>query len=139
MKLQKATARELAHIAVGVLSGSAIMVGIFFLVGKFDLTVVWGALLGSAVAIANFFYLGLSVQKAAANTDRAMLVMKTSYTVRMLICVAALVVGFVAPIFHWLAVIIPLLLPRVTIYVMQMLGMYRPEKKPAADDTKEEE
>lgn len=138
MKLQKATARELKHIAIGVLLGSAVMVGIFALAGKFDSSVLWGALLGSAVAIANFFYLGISVQKASANTERAMLVMKSSYTIRMLICVVALVVGFVSPLFHWLAVIIPLLLPRVTIYVMQMLGMYKPEKKPA-DDTKEEE
>lgn len=140
MKLQPATVKELKHIAVGVLLGSAVMVGIFALCGQFSWSVVWGALLGSAVAILNFVYLGVSVQKAAANTDRSMLVMKSSYTVRMLIAAAALVVGFASPVFHWLAVIIPLLLPRVTIYAMQILGLYKPAKKQAAvEETKEEE
>ena len=139
MKFQPSTRKEVKRISAGVLIGSALMVAVFAAVGKFTLNVLWGALLGDAVAIGNFIYLCLSVQKAAAGDEvKARLVMRTSYTMRMLVVVAALVVGMAVDTFNWLAVIIPLLLPRITIYVLQLTGAYRPDP-PAAKKEKEGE
>ena len=136
MKLQPATRREVKRISAGVLIGSALMVAIFAAVGKFSWSVVWGALLGDLIAIGNFVYLGLSVQKAAADDNQihAKLVMRASYFLRMLIAVIAIIVGLAVQMFHWLAVIIPLLLPRLTILVLQITGAYKPEP-PAAQAT----
>lgn len=138
MKFQPSTRKEVKRISAGVLIGSALMVAVFAAVGKFTLDVLWGALLGDAAAIGNFIYLCLSVQKAAAgDAIKARLVMRTSYTMRMLVVIAALAVGMAVDTFHWLAVIIPLLLPRITIFVLQLTGAYRPDP-PQAENEKGE-
>ena len=138
MHLQPATRREIKRISTGVLLGSALMVAVFAVLDRFSWPVLWGALLGDAVAIGNFVFLGISVQKAAAGDEiKARLVMRTSYTMRMLVAIAALAVGMAVDTFHWLAVIIPLLLPRITILVLQLTGAYRPD--PPAEQEKEGE
>lgn len=108
---------------------------------RFSMAAVWGALLGAAAAIGNFAYLAVSVQKAAAaEADRARLIMRSSYTMRMLINIAAVVLGLVLDVFDWLAVLIPILLPRATILVLQITGAYRPDKgAPAEPDTSKKE
>ena len=42
MKIQEATKRETLHIAAGTLAFSAVMNGVFALLGRWDLTVLWG-------------------------------------------------------------------------------------------------
>ena len=64
MKVQKAVLKETGHIAIGVLLGDVLMCAVFAIVHKFDYTVVLGALLGTAIAVANFFLLGVTLQKA---------------------------------------------------------------------------
>lgn len=65
MKIQPAVKKETGIIAAGVVVLTAIMVAIFLVTGHFDMTVLWGALLGACLAIGNFFLLGLGVQAAA--------------------------------------------------------------------------
>ena len=69
MKIQEATKRETLHIAAGTLAFSAVMNGVFALLGRWDLTVLWGTLLGGGFAVLNFFLLGLTVQKMAGTWD----------------------------------------------------------------------
>ena len=134
MKLQPASKRELGRISAGVIAGSAVMLGVMAALGKFSLPALWGALLGAAVAIGNFCYLAVSVQKAAAaDAERARMIMRASYTTRMLITLVALVLGVALKVFHWLTVLIPILLPRVTILVLQITGVYRPGRDAPAD------
>lgn len=136
MKLQKTSRQELIKISIGVLSGSAIMLGVFAVLKRFDMSVLCGALLGAAIAIFNFYYLAVSVQRAAAVDEKsAKLIMKSSYSMRMLIDAAGVLIGVVVPQFHWVAVFIPLILPRVTIAVMQVLGMYKPDKAEKSKQT----
>ena len=66
MKLQASVRKELRRISAGVLIGSGLMVAAFAAAGRFSPDVLWGALLGDAVAIGNFLYLCLSLQKAVA-------------------------------------------------------------------------
>lgn len=129
MHLQPATRREIKRISTGVLLGSALMVAVFAVLGRFSWPVLWGALLGDAVAIGNFVFLGISVQKAAAaEALRARQIMQFTYSLRMLIVVAALALSMAVKVFYWLAVLIPLLLPRITILVLQITGAYKPDK-----------
>lgn len=147
LKLQPASRRELKRISLGVGTGSAVMVAAAAVLWRLGLrlpasalfgartaanlgfwTVPAGALLGSAAAIGNFYYLCRSVQRAAAADEMtARLIMRSSYSRRMLITAAAMAAGFIAPCFHWLATLIPFLLPRATILVMQLTGRYKPE------------
>ena len=69
MKIQEATKRETLHIAAGTLAFSAVMNGVFALLGRWDLTVLWGTLLGGGFAVLNFFLLGLTVQEMAGDPN----------------------------------------------------------------------
>ena len=68
MDSKKIVFKETAIIAVGELICSGIMVGIFAALGQFRMNVLWGALAGSAVMIANYFFMAVTVSLAA---DRA--------------------------------------------------------------------
>ena len=133
MRVQEATRRETVHIALGVLAFSAVMHLVFWAIGRWEPGVLWGNLLGGGFAIVNFFLLGLTVQKIANETDqkRAKAKLQGSYTLRMLLTLAVIVVAIKVPCFVWPAAVVPLLFPRLTILAMQMLGMYKPDKKTA--------
>lgn len=136
MKLQKSSKRELKHISCGVLMGTALMLLVFAVLGRFDMRVLLGALLGAAAAILNFLFLCFCVQKAVNMGERAKTYMQSTYALRSLFTIGVMVVGFVVPQLNWLAVVIPVFLPRVTIFVMQLMGWYRPE--PDSNSSEEE-
>ena len=135
MKIGKTVLKETGRVAVGVLIGDLIMLAVFFLLKKLDTTVLLGALLGSAAAVGNFFAMGLGLQKALDDPERTKFLVQRSYTLRMLAMIAVMIVGFVLPWFHVVAVLVPFLLPGVSIHVMRLLGLYQPEKK--GDDAHE--
>lgn len=130
MRVQEATRRETGHIALGVLAFSAVMHLVFWAIGRWELGVLWGNLLGGGFAVLNFLLLGLTVQKIAGESDekRARLKLQGSYTLRMLLTLGVIVIAIKVPCFVWPAAVIPLLFPRLTILAMQAMGMYRPEK-----------
>ena len=98
------------------------------LLHKLDYTVVLGALLGTAIAVANFFLLGVTLQKAVGMKEYASKYVHQSYSLRMFFCFAGVAVSVFAPCFHPVAAIIPLLMPQVVIYTMRLLGLYKPDK-----------
>ncbi|MCI9263786.1 MAG: ATP synthase subunit I [Oscillospiraceae bacterium] len=139
MKIQQATKRETLHIALGTLCFSAVLQLAFFLLGRWEPGVLWGNLLGGGYAVVNFFALGLTVQKMAAdpNEKRGKLTMQVSYTLRMLFTVFVVVLAIKLPGVYWPAAVIPLFFPRLTILTMQLLGMYKPpraENEKGGDD-----
>ncbi len=131
MQVQQATRRETGHIALGVLAFSAVMHLVFLVIGRWELGVLWGNLLGGGFAVGNFFLLGLTVQSIANDTDqkRAKLKLQGSYTGRMLLMLLVVVLAVKLPFIVWPAAVIPLLFPRLTILAMQLMGVYKPEKK----------
>lgn len=126
MKIQKAIWQESRNIAVGVIALSVVMQAIFFLIGKWDITVLWGNLLGGAYAILNFFILGLTVQKVAEDADekRGKNLMQFSYSTRMLFTMVIVFLGITMSAFNWIAVFIPQLFPRITIAIMGFSGKH---------------
>ena len=153
MKLQPAVRTETKKIAVGTILLTVLMIAVFLVIGQFDYTVLLGALLGCAAAIGNFFLMAVSVQKAADSmprlpreeeapegegeeeterplSDEAKIAgkkMQASYTVRMFLLagVAAIAAGF--PIFHTAAALIPLLFPRIVIFIFGLIQNQRKE------------
>ena len=124
MKVQKAIWQETRNIAMGVAALSIVMQIVFLLIGKWDMTVVWGNLLGGAYAILNFFILGLTVQKVAADADekRGKSLMQFSYSTRMFFTMVVVFLGLSMPLFNWVAVFAPQLFPRITIFFMGVKG-----------------
>ena len=129
VKIQPAVWKETGHIALGVVLGDIVMLVVFALLKRLDYTVLLGALLGSVAAVGNFLLLGLGAQRAMEDPDRAKALVQRSYMLRMLGLVAVLVLGVAAPCFHVIAVIVPILMPSVTIYVMRLLGLDKPKEK----------
>ena len=136
-KVQEATRQETFHIAVGVACFSALMNLVFLLVKRWDLSVLWGTLLGGSWAVFNFFLLGLTVQGMVADPDekRGKMKLQLSYSLRMLITIGVVILAIQLPGVNWVATVIPLFFTRLTILAMQMLGMYKPdEKKPEHEE-----
>lgn len=134
MKLSPSVKKETGHIALGVGIGDAIMIAVFAVLRRLDYTVFLGAALGSAAAIGNFILMGLAVQKAMEDPDRAKAIVQGSYAKRMLGMVAVMVLGLALPYFNKVAVLVPFLLPGMTIRIMGLLGIYKQEEKRGHDE-----
>ena len=121
--VKKETKRVVKITAVGL-----ILTWILFAVLHFtmpdkvplDYTVFLGGIGGGAVAVLNFFLMGLAVQKAASASDEgtARMKLKASYSQRFLMQILWVILAIVAPCFHFVAGIAPLLFPGTGIKIM---------------------
>lgn len=129
MKIQEAVKKETIHIAFGTILLCAVMMVIFVLLGKFDEKVLFGTLLGGTFAVLNFFLLGITIQRATyiENHGRAKAMIQFSYSMRMLATMGIGLIGFMVPAFNWVAVLCPLLFPRITIFFMNLAKSKRKE------------
>ena len=106
--VKKETKRVVKITAVGL-----ILMWILFAVLHFtmpdkvplDYTVFLGGIGGGAVAVLNFFLMGLAVQKAASASDEgtARMKLKASYSQRFLMQILWVILAIVAPCFHFVA------------------------------------
>ena len=121
--VKKETKRVVKITAVGL-----ILMWILFAVLHFtmpdkvplDYTVFLGGIGGGAVAVLNFFLMGLAVQKAASASDEgtARMKLKASYSQRFMMQILWVILAIVAPCFHFVAGIAPLLFPGTGIKIM---------------------
>lgn len=65
MDSRKVVFQETGIVALGVSLCSAVMVGVFFLLGKFGLPVLLGAVMGTVLTVANFFVMAICASLAA--------------------------------------------------------------------------
>ena len=130
MKLQKAVVDETRRVAVGSAILTVVMLIVFAVIKRFDYTVILGALLGYVTAVGNFLWMAMTVQKAAepqaGETDeeregRIRRTVKLSYTQRRLFQAVMIVIALIVPVFHWVAALIELVFPTMTIYARQLL------------------
>ena len=113
IKIEPAVKTETKRIAISVVAMSVVMEIVFLALGRFDSTVLFGNLLGGGWAILNFFIMGL----------------QNSYTKRLLAMVAILLIGFKVEYFNWVAVVIPMFFPRITIGLMKLPIFHRKEEE----------
>ena len=116
--IDPAVLKETRFVAAFVLIFSMVLQAVFLIIGKWDLTVLWGNLLSATVAILNFFLLGLSVTKALDKDPKDVAsYMKLSKTYRYLMILAILGVGIYFKCFNDVAVIVPMLFPQIAIFI----------------------
>ena len=116
MDSRKIVLKETAIVALGELICSAIMVGIFVALGKFAWNVFWGALTGSLIMIANYFFMAVTVTLAAdqakdGNAKKAQNAVQLSGTIRLVAMGGLLVVAIYLGA-NVLALLLPLLFAR---------------------------
>ena len=131
MQEDNAILKETKHIAIGVLIGDVIMCVVFALFKRFDLSVVLGAVLGSVFAVGNIWYLGVSIKKTLKKGEGAQSYFRKTYIIRMLLHAVCIAAAALIPFINTLAGIVPLFFPKIVIYAMQLLGLYKPEEEKA--------
>lgn len=136
MELQPAVKAEMKHIGVGCALGCAAEVAVWGVLAglgaaAFSWQVALSAALGSLAAWGNFAGMALTVQKACStgSEDASRQLLRLSRTWRMLALALFVIAAIKLPVFHWVAALIPLLFPRLTILGMHALGLYKPKEK----------
>lgn len=118
--VQEAVKKETKRVAVITAIGVALMWIVFGVLHiavpekvPLDYTVFLGGVVGGLVAVLNFFFMGLAVQKAASASDEdtARMNIKASYSQRMMLQMLWVILAIVVPCFHFVAGIVPLLFP----------------------------
>ena len=113
--------KETGYIAVCVAVLMLLMEAVFLILGYWDITVLWGGLLGALIAVLNFFLMGLTVQKAVGQEERdAKNLMRGSQSLRMLMQLALCAIGAALPCFNLVAVLVPLLFPRLGVMLRSL-------------------
>ncbi len=122
MKLDATVGRETKFIALFTAILSLLMQSVFLIIGKWDYTVLLGNLLGFFAGVVNFVLLGLTVQSAVAKPEEdAKKLIKLSQQLRLFGMLGVALIGYLVPIFHTIAVIIPFLFPRIAIALRSAL------------------
>lgn len=123
MKIDGTVKKETAYVAAAEAILIAIMLAVYLIISKFTLNVLFAALISGAVAVLNFFVMGLTVQKAVTvddDSDRRKLI-RASQLVRLLVMGVVVIVCAVFPKFDIFALFIPLFFPRL---FAQARGIY---------------
>ena len=117
--------RETAPVLLGQLLCTAVMIGIFALAGKFQLSVLLGGLVGALIAIANFFIMSFVANLAADKAEAqdvagGQKMIQLSYTGRMLGMFLVLILCAQSGYFHVLALVLPLAFTRPILTIAEI-------------------
>ncbi len=135
LKIDSAVRRETAYIATVTVILSAMMQAVFLLIGKWDLTVLFGNILSAVGAVLNFFLMGLTVQRAVTKDEKnAKNTMKLSQMLRFLMLIGFALVGVLLNCFDTVASLLPLFFPRIAITLRPFFGNQTVAKDGESDD-----
>ena len=124
MNTKQFVLRETGMLALGEAICSALMVGVFVAIGYYNTAVLLGAAVGLLMAVANFFLMAVAAEAAA---DRAMnddvkggkAILRTSQNMRLLVMFGLLLVLAKAGVCNPFAMVIPLVLARPVLMVIE--------------------
>lgn len=117
--------RETAPVALGQLLCTAVMIGIFALAGKYQLSVLLGGLVGALIATANFFIMSFVANLAADKAEAqdvagGQKMIQLSYMGRMLGMFLVLILCAKSGYFHVLALVLPLAFTRPILTIAEI-------------------
>ncbi len=146
MKLEPEVKKEIRLMAVGCAACSLVCVLVFLIIGKFDLSVVIGALVGFALAVGNFILMSLSIVKALETGDEnaAKVKMHSSYIRRTIIMLAVMALSIAVDWINWIPVLLSVFYPRIIITVRNAVNTIKhkndppPQYDPVPEDEEEE-
>lgn len=113
LESRKIVLRETAVIAFGEAVCCGIMVGLFALLGKFSLSVLWGALIGYVLTVGNFFVMAVGTSLAAdkaqdQNVSAGKNLLRSSMGLRFVVLFVLLFVFAKSGICNIFALVLPL-------------------------------
>ena len=115
-KIDPTIKKETLYIAAFVIIFSVLMQSVFLIIGKWDVEVLFGNILGAVAAVGNFFLMGLTVQASLEKEEKeAKNIIKLSQSARLLLLFGVALAGYLIPVFNIIAVVIPFLFPRIAV------------------------
>ena len=124
MDSRKFVITETAIIFAGELICSAAMVGIFALLGKYDSTVLFGAVVGALAATLNFFFMALIASMAADKAQKqdvkgGQAMVQSSYFLRMVLLFVVLFAFAKSGLCNVIAMVVPLVFVRPILTIVE--------------------
>ena len=118
---------QTARIAIGEAVCLALMYGVYALLQRLVLPVILGGLVGTVLAIGNFFFMAviatLAADKAEAqDVEGGQKLMKSSYPIRILILAAVLILCARSEWFDVLTLVLPLLFVRPILMISEFFA-----------------
>ena len=119
---------------------SLVMEGVFLVIRRWDLSVLFGNLGGAAVAIGNFFLLALTATRIMESSlqknkpEQAAAKMKATATFRLVGCALVCVILIAVFKTNLYATVIPLLFPRIGIAFRPMIDRKRGVTPPETEE-----
>jgi len=133
MDSRKVVYQETAIVAIGEVIMSAIMVGVFAVLGYFKLNVLWGAVTGCLAMSANYFLMAVVVSVAAdkasaGQVKEAQKMIKVSSLLRLLLLGVIMFIGFKLGA-NVIAMLLPLLFVRPILLLAEFFRKKEGDKK----------
>ena len=119
-----------AYVALVTLVFSALMQAVFLVIGKWDITVIYGNLLGYVTALGNFFLMGLTVQSAVNKDEKgAKKLVRLSQALRYLLQIAVVAIGYLLcrETAFLIALVIPYLFPSIAVRLFPLISKNKEE------------
>lgn len=135
MKFDPEVKKEIKFMALGCALCSAVVMLVFAFIGKFDLSVLFGALVGYVLAVGNFILMSYGVVKALETGDEASakLKMRSSYIWRTIVMLGVMALAIAFEAVHWVPVLISVFYPRIIITARGIFNNIRARKNPPPD------
>ncbi len=107
---------ETKYIALITVLLSALMQGVFLLIGLWNYKIFISNIYSAFFSVLNFYLMGITVIKAVEKDEKeAKKFMKLSLNLRTLGLFVAVAIGVLIPVFNVFGVVIPLFFPRIAI------------------------
>ena len=124
MDSKKLVWQETGIVAAGVLLCTALMIGVFAMLGKFDVSVLLGGAAGALLAVGNFFFMAVGISLAADKAENqevnaGKLLARNSYLIRLLVLAVLLFACAKSGVFNLFALVLPLIFVRPTLTIAE--------------------
>lgn len=121
---RKFVIKQTLLVLAGVMVCVALMVGIYAMIGKFDMSVLLGGIVGGVLSTANFFFMAMSADLAADKAEHEDVkggeaLMKSSYFIRLAALALLLFACAKSGWFNLLALALPLAFVRPVLTVTE--------------------
>lgn len=129
-KIDKTVISETRYIAVFEILLSVLMQAVFLVTGKWDYTVLLGNVYSAVIAVLNFLFMGIGIQKSLGKDENtAKAVLASSQRIRMFLLFIAAMIGALLPVFNIIAVLLPLLFPRLAVAARPIADRNKTDKR----------
>lgn len=135
MKFDPEVKKENIKMALGCFVCSAVVAAVFAVIGKFDLAVLIGALIGWVASYGNFYLMSVGVIKALETGDEvtAKLKMRSSYILRTVALIAIIGASVYFDFINWIPVVLSVFYPRVVITACSIFSTLKNRNAPAPE------